>query len=140
MPLSESDGRNFQGVTSRDRAIAAAKTALDYRANDVVILDLRALTSQFDYFVIVSGTSRRQLHGVSEEIDHVLENQLGDKRLSIAGFQESKWIVLDYGDIVIHLFEPETREFYALEELWGKGVPVPINDSVILDSEKGHLE
>ena len=105
----------------------AAQTAIDNRGADVVILDLRELTSQFDYFVIASGTSRRQLHGMSEEIDHALEDRLGDKRLSIAGYQESKWIVLDYGDIVVHLFEPETREFYALEELWGKGEIVSLN-------------
>lgn len=113
-------------ITSHDRAIVAAKTAIDNRGVDVVILDLKDLTSQFDYFVIASGTSRRQLHGMSEEIDHVLEDRLGDKRLSIAGYQESKWIVLDYGDIVIHLFEPETREFYALEELWGKAKKFPL--------------
>lgn len=113
-------------ITSQDRALLAAQTAIDNRGVDVVVLDLRELTSQFDYFVIASGTSRRQLHGMSEEIDHALEDRLGDKRLSIAGYQESRWIVLDYGDIVIHLFEPETREFYALEELWGKAEKVPL--------------
>ena len=108
-----------------DRALLAAQVAADNRAQNIVILDLRNLTQIFDYFVIASGTSRRQLHAVSEEIDSVLENRLGDKRLSISGYQESRWIVLDYGDIIIHLFEPETREFYALEELWAKGEVVP---------------
>jgi len=116
-------------MTSLDRAMTAAQTAKDNRGKGIVILDLRKIPSQFDYFVIASGTSRRQLHGMSEEIDHVLEDKLGDKRLSIAGYQESKWIVLDYGDIVIHLFEPETREFYALEELWGKASKVPFDNS-----------
>ena len=70
---------------------------------------LRELTSIFDYFVLVTGTSRRQLHAMSEEIDRVLEDELGDQRLGIEGYEESRWILLDYGDVVIHLFEPETR-------------------------------
>lgn len=72
----------------------------------------------FDYFVLVTGQSRRQLHAISEEIDHRLEDDLGDKRMGIEGYQESRWILLDYGSVVIHLFDAETREFYALEDLW----------------------
>jgi len=112
-------------LPSQDRALIAAQIAADNRANNIVILDLRELTQFFDFFVIASGTSRRQMHAVSEEIDHEFEDKLGDKRLSISGYRESRWIVLDYGDIVVHLFEPETREFYALEELWGKAKIVP---------------
>ena len=112
-------------LPSYDRALIAAQIAADNRAYNIVILDLRELTQFFDFFVIASGTSRRQMHAVSEEIDHEFEGRLGDKRLSISGYRESRWIVLDYGDIVVHLFEPETREFYALEELWGKAKVVP---------------
>ena len=108
-------------LSSYDRAMIAARTADDNRAQDIVILDLRELTPHFDFFVICSGTSRRQLHAISEEIDHAFEDGLGDKRLSIEGYDESRWIVLDYGDVMIHIFEPETRAYYALEELWGKG-------------------
>ena len=112
-------------LSSCDRALLAAQIAADNRARDIIILDLRELTRNFDFFVIASGTSRRQLHAVSEEIDHEFEDHLGDKRLSISGYRESRWIVLDYGDIVVHLFEPETREFFALEELWGMGKIIP---------------
>jgi len=112
-------------LPSLDRALIAAQIAVDQRAYNIVILDLRELTQFFDFFVIASGTSRRQMHSVSEEIDHEFEDKHGDKRLSISGYRESRWIVLDYGDIVVHLFEPETREFYALEELWGKAKVVP---------------
>lgn len=103
----------------------AANIAEENRGRDIVILDLRDVTANFDFFVIVSGASRRQLHAISEEIDNVFEKQLGDRRLGISGYQESRWIVLDYGDIVVHLFEPEKRSFYALEELWGMGKAVP---------------
>ena len=108
------------------RATVAARTAEDNRGRDIVILDMRESTPIFDYFVIASGTSRRQLHAMSEEIDHALEDGLGDRRLGIEGYDESRWILLDYGDVVIHLFEPETRKYYALEELWGRAKPVPL--------------
>ncbi|MBN1393526.1 MAG: ribosome silencing factor [Pirellulales bacterium] len=107
------------------RALLAAQTAEDNRGDDIVVLDTRELTSIFDYFVIATGTSRRQIHAMSEEIDRVLEDQMGDRRLGIEGYEESRWILLDYGDVVVHLFEPDTRRYYALEELWGRAKRVP---------------
>lgn len=107
------------------RALIAAQTADDNRGRDIVILDVREMTTFFDYFVICSGASRRQLHSISEEIDHALETGLGDRRLGIEGYDESRWILLDYGDVVIHMFEPETRKYYDLENLWGKAKRVP---------------
>ena len=124
-PLMESDisalnesTANSQEDRSLQLAMAAAKTALDNRGQNIVILDLRELTPVFDYFVIASGSSRRQLHAISEEIDHRLEDDLGDQRMGIEGYSESRWILLDYGSIVVHLFDDETRDFYALEDLW----------------------
>jgi ribosome-associated protein len=105
--------------------MVAARTAEANRGRDIAVLDMRAITPMFDYFVLATGSSRRQLHAMSEEIDHALEEGLGDKRLGIEGYIESRWILLDYGDIVIHLFEPETREYYALEELWAHAKRVP---------------
>ena len=106
--------------SSLERAKVAARVAEENRGRDVVILDMRALTSLFDYFVLASGTSRRQLHAISEEIDRVLQDELGDRRLGIEGYEASRWILLDYGDVVVHLFEPEKRSYYALEDLWGQ--------------------
>ena len=106
-------------------ALAAAQTAAEDRGKDILILDLRELTCIFDYFVIASGSSRRQLHAISEDIDHKLEDELGDKRMSIEGYRESSWILLDYGTIVIHLFEESTREYYSIEKLWGEAKHVP---------------
>jgi ribosome-associated protein len=107
-----------------ERALLAARTAEENRGTNIAILDMRQLTSMFDFFVIVTGTSRRQLHAVSEEIDRVME-ELGDRRMGIEGYEESRWILLDYGDIVVHLFEPETRDYYALEQLWGHAKRIP---------------
>ncbi len=106
-------------------ALAAAQTAAEDRGKDILVLDLRDLTCIFDYFVIASGSSRRQLHAISEDIDHKLEDELGDKRMGIEGYRESSWILLDYGTIVIHLFEESTREYYSIEKLWGEAKHVP---------------
>lgn len=126
--------------TALERAMIAARTAEDNRGRDIVILDMRELTPLFDYFVIASGTSRRQLHAMSEEIDDALEKGQGDKRLGIEGYRESRWIVLDYGDIVIHLFEPETRSYYALEQLWGEAVRIPFESHSEAASESQPVE
>ena len=120
MPKSEK--KNLSKIPPvLDRVIAAAKVADENKGHDIVVLDLRELTKTFDYFVIVSGSSRRQLYAIGEEIQRKLVREIGDECLSVSGHTDGKWIVLDYGDIVVHLFEPETRKYYALEELWGKG-------------------
>ena len=108
------------------RALVAAQTASDNRGQDVAILDTRPLTSMFDYFVLASGTSKRQLHAMSEEIDRALEQGMGDRRLGIEGYVEGRWVLLDYGDVVIHLFQPEARAYYALEDLWAQAKRVPL--------------
>lgn len=113
-------------------AQAAAQVALELQGQDVVILDMRDQTTWFDYFVIATGSSRRQLHAMSEEIDHKLEDDLHDRRMGIEGYRESRWIVLDYGTVVIHLFDEETRRYYSLETLWGDARQIPI--------EPGHPE
>ena len=114
-----------KAALSLERAITAARVAEENRARDIVVLDLRHLTEVFDYFVVASGASRRQLHAISEEIDRVLEKEMGDKRMGIEGYEESRWILLDYGDVVIHLFDAETRAYYALEDLWSQAKSIP---------------
>ncbi len=117
--------------SSLERALMAAKIIDENKGVQIKILDLRKITRTFDFFVIASGTSRRQLHAVSEEIDDVFEKKIGDKRRSVSGYQESLWIVLDYDDVVVHLFEPETRDFYALDDLWGNGEEIPFDPEKI---------
>ena len=87
---------------------------------------MREITPVFDYFVIATGKSRRQLHAISEEIDHCLEDELGDRRMGIEGYNESRWILLDYGNVVIHLFDSETRDFYSLEQFWANAPQVAL--------------
>lgn len=123
-PASQSAQQSDRSLAT---ALAAARTAADNRGRDVAILDLRDVTPLFDYFVIVTGASRRQLHAISEEIDRVLEREMGDKRLGIEGYNESRWILLDYGDVVVHMFDAATRDYYSLEQLWGGARRVPFD-------------
>jgi ribosome-associated protein len=106
-----------QTLSSIDRACLSARVAADNKARDVVVLDMRGITPLYDYFVLATGVSRRQIHTISEEIDAALHRE-GDRRLSIEGYQASKWVVQDYGDVVVHVFDPDTRQYYGLEDLW----------------------
>jgi ribosome-associated protein len=101
-----------------ERAALCARTAADNKARDVLVLDLRGITPLYDFFVLATGASRRQIHAITEEIDARLRDA-GDVRLSIEGYEASKWVVQDYGDVVVHVFDEPTRAYYALEELWG---------------------
>lgn len=83
-----------------------------------MVLDLRSITPIVDYFVLATGTSRRQIHTMAEEIDRVM-NEQGDKKIGIEGYEASRWVLLDYGDIVVHMFDEATRQYYDLENLWG---------------------
>lgn len=111
---------------SLELALAAARTAASMQGRDILVLDMRPFTCFFDYFVIATGTSGRQLRAISDEIDRVLQQELHDTRLGIEGYQESRWIVLDYGSVVIHLFDDQTRAYYGLEELWGHAPRVAV--------------
>ena len=115
-----------QSGRSLELALAAARTAAENRGRDLVVLDMREVTPVFDYFVLATGSSRRQLHAMSEEIDHKLEDEMGDHRLGLEGYQDSRWILLDYGDVVVHLFEPDARNYYGLEDLWCEARRVPV--------------
>ena len=100
-----------------DRAALCARVAEDNKARDILVLDMRGITPLYDYVVLATGASRRQIHTLAEEIDAALRS-LGDRRSTIEGYEASKWVVQDYGDVVVHVFSPEAREYYRLEELW----------------------
>ena len=123
--VQQQDAQASGNARSLQLAQAAARTADDNRGTDIVILDMRELTPIFDYFVVATGTSRRQLHAISESIDDTLEKELGDHRMGIEGYDEANWILLDYGNVVIHVFTDESRQYYDLETLWCEAKNVP---------------
>ena len=103
--------------SSRELAILCVKAALEKKAEDPVILDVRKHCSFTDFFVIISGRSTRHVQGLAEAI----EAKLRSKRLSSArteGLNEGTWVLLDYSDVVVHIFYAETRKFYDIEGLW----------------------
>ncbi|GIW82370.1 MAG: hypothetical protein KatS3mg105_4177 [Gemmatales bacterium] len=112
----QNTGTNREQIAT-DHAFLCARVAIENKASDVQILDMRGITPLYDFFVLATGTSRRQLHTICEEIDAALAAE-GEKRLGIEGYEASRWIVMDYGDIVVHLFDPDARAYYALEDLW----------------------
>ena len=94
------------------------RIADDNRAKDILLLDLRQATPLVDFFVIVTATARRQGNAIASEIDQEMKKQ-GEAKLGLEGSEEGRWILIDYGDFVVHIFSPEVRAFYALEEIWG---------------------
>ncbi len=100
-----------------EQACLCAKVADDYRGQDTLVLDLTGVTPIVDYFVLTTGTSARQMHAIAEEADRALEIE-GSRRLGLEGYKTSSWILQDYGDVVLHIFSPESRGIYDLEHLW----------------------
>jgi ribosome-associated protein len=106
-----------QTLNSLERACLCARTAAELKGRDILILDMRGITRLYDFFVLITGASRRQIHTITEEIDAALRG-CGDVRLSVDGYEASKWVVQDYGDVIVHVFDAATREYFALEDLW----------------------
>src|SRR5439155_21500069 len=86
-------------------------------AHDVAVLDMRGITPLFDFFILATANSRRQVHNVAEEVDATMSAE-GEKRLGIEGYDAGKWVVQDYGDIVVHVFDSDSRGYYGLDDLW----------------------
>ncbi len=103
---------------AKELALAAANIAAGRHCSDIVVMDLRGISPATDYFVIVTGTSDRQMRTVADEISEAAKKQ-GMKRFGRAGYEQARWILLDFIDVVIHIFDSEYRDYYDLELLWG---------------------
>ena len=128
--LRRADGPDAEQRYARSLELARAGVVVAYEngGRDIKLLDMRQQSSMFDYFVVATGSSRRQLHAISEDIDHKLEDDLQDKRMRLEGYDHSRWILLDYGSVVFHLFDDEAREYYSLESLWAGAEEIDISD------------
>ncbi len=85
---------------------------------DTVVLDLRQLVDSFDALVVASGRNDRQVRSIAEEVERRVETALGIKPTHVEGWAAGQWIALDYGDVIVHVFDEESREYYDLEHLW----------------------
>jgi ribosome-associated protein len=97
--------------------------AEDRKAEDIVMLDIRKVSIIADYFVICTGTSERHVKAVAREIDEKL-GDAGVQPVSIEGMGDAKWVLMDYGPVLVHIFDQATRDFYRLEQLWSGAQPV----------------
>lgn len=105
-------------MTAQEKARRAAQAALDKKAKGLVVLDVRGISGVADFFLICSGTSPTQVDTIVEGMSLALKGH-GVRQHHREGTAESGWLLLDYGDVVVHVFLEETRSFYALERLWG---------------------
>lgn len=92
----------------------------DKKGEDILLLDIHGISDFADYFVICSGTSDRMLQGLADGVLEQVRNQY-DMRGRVEGSPQDGWLLVDYGDVVLHLFSPDRRDYYRLEELWGRG-------------------
>jgi ribosome-associated protein len=112
----------IEATTLARRAVELAE---DKQASDIVMLDLRKLNTIADYFVICSGESERQIKAILEAIDEGISRELG-REARIEGTPGTGWVLLDYGDVVAHIFSVALRDYYRIERLWSKATPVVI--------------
>src|SRR5215218_4402499 len=116
-----------------DRICGALHAASEKKAIDPVVLDLREIASFTDYFVIVSGQNERQVQAISDEVYEQLKKS-GETAARVEGYKTAEWILLDYGDFVVHVFEQKARQFYDLERLWRESKRVELPAEFSADS------
>src|SRR5918994_4660782 len=116
-----------------ERVLAALHAASEKKALEPVVLDLREIASFTDYFVIVSGANERQVQAISDEVYESLKKS-GHAAARVEGYKTAEWILLDYGDFVVHVFEQKARKFYDLERLWRESKRVELPPEFSADS------
>jgi ribosome-associated protein len=112
---------NMTEITSKELALAACKALADKRGKDIVTLYVREKTSLCDYFVLASGSNSSQIRAMGERVEEVISREYGIDPTRTEGVRDGRWAVVDYGDVIVHIFNDDTRLFYHLERLWGDG-------------------
>lgn len=110
-------------------ALACAEAAADKKAEDIIILDLRGISSFTDFFIVCSASSDPQLKAIASSIRETMREK-GSRALNEEGFPASQWVAIDFGEVIVHLFHSEKREFYNLESLWKDAPRIPFTAGV----------
>ena len=108
----------------------AIQCAADKKAFDMIALDLRSIASFTEFFIIATGANQRQVQAIADEINEQLKKQLQTRPVRIEGYNSAEWVLLDYGDFIVHLFNGEAREFYDLARLWRDARRVEIPEDI----------
>ncbi len=122
---TKTSARTRNDSASRERALECARAALDKKAENVRILDLTKLSGFTDFFVICSGVSDRQVQAIASSVEQHLESQ-GAELVNFEGFSDGRWVLMDFGDVVVHIFQDALRDYYDLENLWADAPRVSI--------------
>ena len=117
------------GLSAEEKAALISQVVADKKAMDVVVLHMGDASSITDYFLICSGGSERQVQAIADGIDAQLK-QLGIASLGVEGYREGRWILMDYGDVIVHVFSRETRDFYDLERLWANAPRIDLSREI----------
>ena len=130
--ITDQDSIAYVDLSPEEMSAAAAEAIDDKRGTDVVILDVGELLRIADVFVLATGSSKRQTLALAQEVEDQLK--LYDRKpLRVEGKDTGEWVLIDYGDLVVHLFQQQTRDFYSLERLWGDAPRIPWESSVPSD-------
>jgi ribosome-associated protein len=124
----ERDEGSMSRARVPERIRRAAELALERKAQDVVALDLRGISSATDWFVIATGSSDIQVKAIADRISEGLREEHAEKPDHVEGLATARWVLLDYIDLVVHVFHPQAREFYQIETLWGDAPSVHFAD------------
>ena len=114
------------GLSTEEKTTLISQIVADKKAMDVIVLDMAEASSITDYFLICSGGSQRQVQAIADAIGEQLK-QAGITSLGVEGYREGHWILMDYGDVIVHVFSQETREFYDLERLWANAPKIDLS-------------
>ncbi len=114
-----------EAVELDERVLQSLRAASEKKALDLVVLDLREIASFTDYFVLATGANERQVQAIADEIYETLK-KAGSAAARVEGYKTAEWVLLDYGDFVVHVFEQKARTFYDLERLWRESRRVPL--------------
>ena len=112
---------------SKEMAGLAVRALEDKKAADIKVLDIAAISTLADYFIIASGANRNQIQAMADNAEEIL-GRAGYHARGVEGYRNGNWILLDFGDIVIHLFDQENREFFSIDRLWRDGKEVDLRD------------
>ncbi len=127
--MSGKAAREVLKLEAKDYAILAAEAAADKKATDIVVLAVSELLVITDYFVLCTGNTDRQVKVIAEEVEKALK-AAGLTLVGAEGEREGIWVLLDFGEVVVHVFQPQEREFYRLEKLWGTAPRLELPESV----------
>lgn len=116
------------GLEPLEVAMVAAEAAADKKADDIVVLDMRQVTPVTDYFLICSGATSKQVKAIVDGVEEKL-GKLDRAAMRREGYREARWVLIDYGDLVVHVFRDDDRNFFALESLWGDADVVALRAS-----------